>query len=94
MSFVHWDPNEEIKAEEELVIVDAVQGIENVTRFDDLSQFVAAHGRMTMHDYDLYDDLTLRLKLKKLPRVTVIGIPWGAEERDIWNDLVAAIGSL
>lgn len=92
--FEHWDPNEEKEFGERLVLVDMAKGIEKVTRFDDLSQFVAAHGRMTMHDYDLYDDLMLRLKLKKLPSVTIVGIPWGISEKDIWNDLVKTIGSL
>ncbi len=94
VEFEHWDPNEEKEFGERLVLVDTVKGIEKVTRFEDLSAFVSAHGRMTMHDYDLYDDLMLRLKLKKLPQVTVIGIPWGASQELIWNDLVQAIRSL
>ena len=49
---------------------------------------------MTMHDFDLYDELALLQKLKKLPKVAIIGIPWGESEKDIWNDLLKTIQSI
>ena len=82
------------ESEESIVIIDAVQGISKVTVFDGLENFTAAHKRMTMHDFDLYDELVLLKKLKKLPKVAIIGIPWGESEKDIWNDLLKTIQSI
>jgi len=79
---------------EKIVIIDAVKGISKVTVFDGLENFTAAHKRMTMHDFDLYDELALLQKLKKLPKVAIIGIPWGESEKDIWNDLLKTIQSI
>ena len=79
---------------EKIIIIDAVKGISKVTVFDGLENFTAAHKRMTMHDFDLYDELALFQKLKKLPKVAIIGIPWGESEKDIWNDLLKTIQSI
>ena len=79
---------------EKIIIIDAVKGISKVTVFDGLENFTAAHKRMTMHDFDLYDELALLQKLKKLPKVAIIGIPWGESEKDIWNDLLKTIQSI
>jgi len=79
---------------EKIIIIDAVKGISKVTMFDGLENFTAAHKRMTMHDFDLYDELALLQKLKKLPKVAIIGIPWGESEKDIWNDLLKTIQAI
>ncbi len=79
---------------EKLIIIDAIQGISKVTVFDGLKNFTAAHKRMTMHDFDLYDELILLQKLKKLPKIAIIGIPWGEKEKNIWKNLVSVISSL
>jgi len=79
---------------EKIIIIDAVKGISKVTVFGGLENFTAAHKRMTMHDFDLYDELALLQKLKKLPKVAIIGIPWGESEKDIWNDLLKTIQSI
>ena len=79
---------------EKIIIIDAVKGISKVTVFDGLENFTAAHKRMTMHDFDLYDELVLLQKLKKLPEVAIIGIPWGESEKDIWNDLLKTIQAI
>ena len=79
---------------EGIVIIDAVKGISKVTLFNNLNRFTAAHRRMTMHDFDLYDELILLQKLKKLPKIAIIGIPWGVSEKDIWNNLAKIIQSI
>jgi len=83
--------NNEKKIDDSIVIIDAVQGITKVRVFNDLRQFISAHKKLTMHDFDLYDELMLLQKLKKLPKVAIIGIPWGESEKDIWNDLLKII---
>ena len=79
---------------ERIIIIDTIKGISKVTIFNDLSQFAASHRRMTMHDFDLYDELILLQKLKKLPKIAIIGLPWGVSEKDIWNDLTKTIQSI
>ena len=79
---------------EKIIIIDAVKGISKVTVFDGLENFTAVHKRITMHDFDLYDELALLQKLKKLPKVAIIGIQWGESEKDIWNDLLKTIQAI
>ena len=79
---------------EKIIIIDTVKGISKVTVFDGLENFTAVHKRITMHDFDLYDELALLQKLKKLPKVAIIGIPWGESEKNIWNDLLKTIQSI
>lgn len=89
-----YDKKSDQKNNERIVIIDAVKGISKVKRFDDLAQFVSTHKRLTMHDFDLYDELILLQKLKKLPKIAIIGLPWGVSEKDIWNSLEKMIESL
>ncbi|TAN57989.1 hypothetical protein EPN15_02395 [Patescibacteria group bacterium] len=82
------------KIHDSIVIIDAVQGIIKVRVFNDLRQFISVHKKLTMHDFDLYDELMLLQKLKILPKIAIIGIPWGVKEKDIWKSLVSVISSL
>jgi hypothetical protein len=75
------DPNEEWEAPEELTIIDTVEGIREVTVFDDLSQFAAAP-RVTMHDFDALTNLRYLQKLGKIKKVRVIGVPMNISEAE------------
>lgn len=114
---------------DQITIIDAVKGISEVEKFDDLAQFVSAHKRLTMHDFDLYDELMLLKKMESraqtchfckqksrdehpapedhtlnkhshgllgagLPKIAIIGLPWGVSEKDILNDLITAIQAI
>lgn len=83
-----------IKKDDKLIILDTVKGISKVTIFEDLKNFSAAHKRTTVHDFDLYDELALLQKLKKLPKIAIIGVSWGVKQKDVWDSLTAAIQSI
>lgn len=75
-SFVHFDPTEEINLEtqQELILIDTVIGIKQVTKFDNLKKFLLSP-RVSAHDFDLSVSLRLLEKLGKIKKVTIIGMP-------------------
>jgi len=75
-SFVHFDPTEEINLEtqQELILIDTVIGIKQVTKFDNLKKFLLSP-RVSVHDFDLSVSLRLLEKLGKIKKVTIIGMP-------------------
>ena len=92
IEFLEFDAVEELDEEgESLTILDAVVGIEEVTVFDGIESF-AESPRVSLHDFDLPVYLRLLMKLGKVKKVKIIGIP--AKEKDdcrLLRGLVAAI---
>ena len=84
------DPNEEWDIPRQLVVVDTVVGISQVTVFEGLKKFSAAP-RMTMHDFDALSNLRLLQKLNKLDDVTVVGVPPEMEETKTAAEVAAAL---
>jgi Ni,Fe-hydrogenase maturation factor len=75
IEFIHADPNENwYQEEKELVIMDTIVGINETTLFHSLDEF-EKQTRITPHDYDLFMDLQLLMKLGKIKKVTIIGLP-------------------
>lgn len=80
LEFVFVKPNEDLpfNNEEEVVIVDVVMGITDITIIDsndiDLLQLPP---RSSAHDFDLAFQLKYLKKLGKISEVTIIGIPYG-----------------
>ncbi|MFH0943247.1 MAG: hypothetical protein V1810_03675 [Candidatus Beckwithbacteria bacterium] len=70
------DPTEGLKPPEDgnWVVVDACQGINKITEFDNLDQFEAKR-RVSVHDYEVVMELKLILKLGKVKSLKVIGVP-------------------
>lgn len=83
------DPNEEWDVPEELVIIDTVQGVSEVTVFEDIAKFAAAP-RVTMHDFDVLTNLRYLQKLGKLKKIKIIGVPPTMDE----VDALAAVSAL
>ena len=74
INFTKYDPTEELPYKEKLVLIDTVLGIKKVTVFTSLSSF-SPPPNITVHDYDLYLDLSLRKKLKSFSDFIIIGLP-------------------
>ena len=74
INFTKYDPTEELPHEEKLILIDTVLGIKKVTVFTSLSAF-SPPPNITVHDYDLYLDLSLRKKLKSFSDFIIIGLP-------------------
>ena len=74
IEFIIKDPNEEWNVPEEMVIIDTVVGLDKVTIFDDIDEFVGAP-QVSMHDFDALTNLRFLKKLGKLKKIKVIGVP-------------------
>ncbi|KPJ85001.1 hypothetical protein AMJ57_04675 [Parcubacteria bacterium SG8_24] len=77
--FVDVDPNEDWDIPEEMTVIDTVIGLGAPNVFDDLRNFERSPA-VTMHDFDALAYLRLLIKLGKLQRVTVIGLPPDIDE--------------
>ncbi|MEK7576300.1 MAG: hypothetical protein AAB482_01260 [Patescibacteria group bacterium] len=77
--FETLDPNEDWNIPENLVIIDTVVGIKDVTALDSLDAFESAP-RVSLHDFDAYTNLRLLQKLGKLKKIKIIGVPPDMEE--------------
>ena len=82
ISFVFVSPNEDVPFvnERHVVILDTVQGIQDVTLVegDGIDELILSP-RASVHDFDLAFQLRYLKKLKKLGEVTIIGIPQEGE---------------
>lgn len=95
INFLHFDPTEELPEEinKELVIIDTVDGINKVTKFDETNHW-SRSPRMTLHDYDLPVELGILKKLGKIRRAVIIGVPANKTEEKIFKDLEKILQSL
>lgn len=73
--FEEADPNENFVPADGSVIIDTVQGIDDVRWFDTLDEFIITNS-VSPHDYDLGFHLRLMLKLGKIRKVKILGIPF------------------
>lgn len=74
LTFVHYDPTEDIISKKNIVVMDTVLGINEIKVFNDLSNFLLSP-RNTVHDYDLFLNLSLMKKTGRIKDFTIIGIP-------------------
>jgi len=75
ISFVHADPSGYWwRGDTDLWIIDTVLGIHEVTLFTSLEEIETTQS-LTVHDYDLYMDLQLMKKLRKIKSFNIIGVP-------------------
>src|SRR5918911_716267 len=82
ISFVFVTPNEDVPFvnEPHVVILDTVQGIDDVTLVEeDRIDGLILSPRGSVHDFDLAFQLRYLKKLNKLGRVTIIGVPQEGE---------------
>ncbi len=86
-AFVTLDPNEEWEVPKDMLILDTVVSIETVSVFHNLSHFIQAP-RLTCHDFDAYANLLFLQKLKKIEKVTIIGVPPTTEEDEALRKVV------
>jgi len=81
IDFVVLDPNEEWKIPEDMIMIDTVVGIKELTVFNDLNHFIEAP-RVSVHDFDAFFNLIYLQKLGKLKKIKIFGIPPSMTETD------------
>ena len=90
IEFRALDPNEEWDAPKEMIVIDTVMGIKDITVFDSLEQFSAAP-RVSLHDFDAYANLRLLSKLGKLKSIKIIGVPADIDRDNAIRQICAII---
>ena len=90
VSFQVLDPNEEWDVPKEMIVIDTVMGIKDITVFDGLEQFSAAP-RVSLHDFDAYANLRLLSKLDKLKSIKIIGVPADIDRDNAIRQICAII---
>jgi len=93
IDFVILDPNEEWKIPEEMVMIDTVVGIKELTVFDDLKHFIEAP-RISVHDFDAFFNLIYLQKLGKLKKIKIFGLPPEMSEHEAGDNLTKVINKL
>jgi len=81
INFEVKDPNEEWDIPEEMIILDTVIGIKEITIFDDLEKF-SKTPRVSMHDFDALSNIRYLYKLGKIKKIKIIAIPPSLEESE------------
>jgi Ni,Fe-hydrogenase maturation factor len=85
--FIVADPNENLKPEnKELIIIDTVEGINEVTVIDDIDK-IKTEKVYSLHDFDLGYNLKLLQKLGELDKVKIVGVPMEGDEEKIFEQL-------
>lgn len=75
-------PDELLNERGEIIILDVVQGINDVIVFDDLNR-LKEQKLTTLHDFDLSYFLQIMKELKEIEKVTIIGIPQKGDKEKI-----------
>lgn len=70
------DPSGGLIPVDDWLIVDACEGIDKITEFDDLDKFEALR-RVSVHDYEVITELKLLKKLGKIKKLKILAIPIG-----------------
>ena len=95
IEFKEYDPAEELHEEgRDLVILDAVQGIEKVIIITDTKQLNTDAPRYSLHDFDLGITLKLLKKMDLIDSVKIIGVPMKISEEVAFSGVSAVIGEL
>jgi len=92
ITFTILDPNEEWDVERDMIIIDTVVGIEEVTVFESLEAF-SKTPRVTCHDFDAYTNLQFLKKLGTIDSTYIIGIPVGIPEDRLIPELYLVLHS-
>lgn len=95
--FVVVDPNENFppEGERDLIILDTVKGISEVTLLDYSDLAKIEKSPISPHDYDLLLHLLLLKKMGKINMVKIIGIPQKSNDKKaLFNDITEHIDAL
>jgi Ni,Fe-hydrogenase maturation factor len=94
IEFKEFDPSEELHEEgRDLIILDAVQGIEKVILISDTRQLNTDTPRYSLHDFDLGISLKLLKKMDLIDSVKIIGVPMNISEEVAFKEVSVAIKS-
>ena len=76
------DPSGGLEPAEDWLIVDACEGIDKLTEFEDLDKFESLR-RVSVHDYEVVMELKLLKKLGKIKKLKIIAVPGGITPKQV-----------
>lgn len=92
IEFLHVDPSDTwIENETNPILIDTVIGLLKPKLFNSLQSFEKLNFRITPHDYDLYFDLAIMLKLNKIEGFQLIGIPQKEPTKSMVVDVISIL---
>lgn len=91
--FEEKDSNEDWDMPENVLIIDTVVGIKKIKIFNSLEDFESAP-RVSMHDFDALANLRLLIKLGKVKKVKIIGIPPNISKKEAFSQTAKILASL
>jgi Ni,Fe-hydrogenase maturation factor len=94
IKFEILDPTESLvlNKKQDLVFIDTVLGIKKVTVFDNLEKFMLSP-RVSVHDFDLFLELALLFKMKKIKKIKIIGLPQKGKKREMLFDVCTQLST-
>lgn len=91
IDFIITDPSENFNPiDGKLIIIDTVEGIENVTLINDIEKLEVSK-IYSLHDFDLAFNLKLLQKIGRLKKVKIFGVPMSGDEEEILGQLIKMI---
>lgn len=93
IQFIEADPTELLDYKGDVWILDAAEGIQEVTILDDLSK-LDLPVRFSVHDYDLAMDLAILRKTGKLGKVNIIAVPTGMQQQRAFRGVTQILTSI
>ena len=87
------DPSEIFLEEDRIIILDVVEGINDVILIDDLDQLKSGSIN-SLHDFDLGYFLKLMKSIDQIKNVIIIGIPMNGDKDVIVRDVISKINSI
>ncbi|MEM3455230.1 MAG: hypothetical protein QXW80_02600 [Candidatus Micrarchaeia archaeon] len=80
IEFIPAESPDEIEDENEINIIDIVDGVENVRLITDIDE-ICENRRCSMHDFDLGMTLKIMKKIGKIKKINIFAIPMKCKKR-------------
>lgn len=95
LSFEPFEPTrQDIPHNQELVLLDSVQGLKKVRVLKDVSRVQPSERAFSLHDYDLGAQLVLMEKFGMLGKTIIIGVPQSGDEKKIAEAVVVELAAI
>lgn len=93
ISFIHFDPTEDLPEEETFVLIDSVIGLERVRILEDIAK-IEHSPQYSLHDFDLGFALKVALKLGRISKVKILCVPALGKRKEVIDELRVEIRKL
>jgi len=94
VEFVKCDsPDDIVLEQDEIIILDVVEGIEKVILIEDIDQ-LKDNEIFSLHDFDLSFFLQLMEKIGQINKIKIIGIPMKGDKEEIKEGIIDKLSAI